>query len=252
MKGKIIVDKSLAYLDNAIALLNQVKQTQADVIDDAARMMFDCYKKGGSLFVFGASHAGIIAEEMFYRAGGLMIANPIFNPTLMLNTRPVTITSDMERLEGFGGIILEKSPIKPGDLLIIHSVSGRNSVTIDMALAARAKGIQIIVITSMEYTNKVPSRHSSGKLLYELGDIVIDNCGVYGDACIEIGDAGIVAGPTSTFSGAVIANMLSVGFAELCDANGIDPPVYISANLDVDKTRTEKVLRDHSDRIHYL
>ena len=202
--------------------------------------------------MFGASHAGIIAEEMFYRAGGLMVVNPVFSPTLMLNTRPVTITSDMERLEGFGGIILDGSPIKPGDLLIIHSVSGRNSVTIDMALKARSKDIRIIVITNMEYTKKVPSRHSSGKLLYELGDIVIDNCGVYGDACIEIGENGIIEGPTSTFSGAVIANMLSVGFAELCDANGIDPPVYVSANMDVDKTRTQQVLHENSNRIFYL
>jgi len=248
----VIVEKSLAYLDNAIELLAQIKQTQADAIDKAIRMMFDCYQKGGSLFVFGASHAGIIAEEMFYRAGGLMVVNPIFNPTLMLNTRPTTITSDMERLEGFGGIILDGSPIKPGDLLIIHSVSGRNSVTIDMALKALEKDISIIVITNMEYTRKVLSRHSSGKLLHELGDIVIDNCGVYGDACIDIGEDGVIAGPTSTFSGAVIANMLCVGFAELCDANGIDPPVYISANMDVDKTRIEKVLRENADRIHYL
>lgn len=246
------MEKSLAYLDNSIELLKRIGETQSDVIDKAVRMMFDCFLKGGSLYVFGASHAGIVAEEMFYRAGGLMIINPIFNPTLMLNTRPVTITSEMERLEGFGGVILDESPIKSGDVLIIHSVSGRNGVTIDMALKARAKDIGIIVITNMEYTRRVPSRHSSGKLLYELGDIVIDNCGAYGDASIKVGDDGVVAGPTSTFSGAVIANMLSVGFAELCDNNNIYPPVNISANMDVDRTKTEQTKLKYLDRIHYL
>ena len=246
------MEKSLVYLDNAIELLKKIKETQADTIDKATHMMFDCFTKGGSLYVFGASHAGIIAEEMFYRAGGLMVVNPIFNPTLMLSTRLVTMTSEMERLEGFGSAILKESHVKAGDVLIIHSVSGRNSVAIDMALTARAKDVGVIVITSMAYTRKVSSRHSSGKLLYELGDIVIDNCGVYGDASIEMGESGVVAGPTSTYSGAVIVNMMSVGFAELCDKNGIDPPVNVSANLDVDRTKTEQTICKYLDRIHYL
>ena len=246
------MDKTTAYLDNVIDILKKIKETQSDVIDKAVQIMFDSFQKGGSLFVFGASHAGIVAEEMFYRAGGLMVVNPIFNPTLMLNTRPTTVTSAMEQLDGFGSIILEESPVKPGDVLIIHSVSGRNDVTVDMALKAREMNVKIIVITNMDYSTKVTSRHKSGKLLYELGDIVIDNCGECGDASIKIGDEGVIAGPTSTVSGAAIANMLCVGFAELCDKQGIFPPVYISANIDVDKSKVEEVLFKYIDRIHYL
>jgi len=242
----------MSYLDGLVEILKKIKETQAEAIDRAANAMFDHFQKGGSLFAFGASHAGIVAEEMFYRAGGLMVVNPIFSPTLMLNTRPATVTSAMEQLEGFGKIVLEGSPVKSGDVLIIHSVSGRNSVTIDMAMKAREMGVFVIVITSMEYSTKVPSRHSCGKNLYEFADIIIDNCGAYGDASVTLDESGVIAGPTSTVSGAAIANMLSVGFAELCDKNGIRPPVYISANLDADRTATEQTMQKYINRIHYM
>ena len=246
------MDKYLSYLDTAIEALNRIKQTQQKNINDAVNLMFERFQKGGAMFAFGAGHAGIIAEEMFCRAGGLVVMNPIFNPTLMLNTRPFSITSAMERMEGFGQIILEGSPVKPGDVLIIHSVSGRNSVTIDMAKKAREMDVGVIVITGLEYSKNIPSRHSCGKNLYEFADIVIDNCGTYGDASVTLDESGVIAGPTSTVSGAAIANMLSVGFAELCDKNDIRPPVFISANLDADRTATEQTMQKYMDRIHYM
>jgi len=241
----------MAYLDNAVEVLKRIKETQAEALNEAVNIMFDRFQKGGSLFIFGASHAGIVAEEMFCRAGGLMVINPVFNPTLMLSTRPFTVTSHMERLEGFGDIILDNSPVKAGDVLILHSVSGRNAVTIDMANKARAMDVAVIVITSMDYSTKIPSRHSGGKNLYELADVVIDNCGVYGDASTPVGE-NVIAGPTSTVSGAAIANMLSVGFAERCEQNGIAPPVFVSANLDTDKTESERIWQSYMDRIHYM
>lgn len=243
---------STEYLDKLLKVLTRVKETQSDAIDKAAQAMFDSFQKGGSIFAFGASHAGIVAEEMFYRAGGVMVINPIFTPPLMLNTRPVTVTTAMEQLEGFGKIVLDASPIKKGDVLIIHSVSGRNAVTIDMAMQAKQMGVFVIVITSMEYSTKVASRHSCGKNLYEFGDIVLDNCGEYGDAAVKFEKSGVVAGPTSTISGAAIANMLSVGFAEFCEQNGIKPPVYISANSDADKSEAAETVKKYMDRIHYL
>lgn len=245
------MSKSIAYLDNIFNILKNIKETQSDNIEKATRLMFDSFQQGGSVFVFGASHAGILTEEMFCRAGGLMVVNPIFNPTLMLSTRPFTITSAMERLEGFGNVILSNSAVKKGDVLIMHSVSGRNSVAIDMAMQAREMGVHLIVITNMTYTTQSTSRHSSGKLLYEFGDVVIDNCGAYGDASTEVCD-GVIAGPTSTVSGATIINMMAVGFAQLCDENGIDPPVFVSANADVDASRSETLMQKYSDRIHYL
>ncbi|GAK13213.1 hypothetical protein JCM19039_3042 [Geomicrobium sp. JCM 19039] len=88
--------------------------------------MEEAANKGRSLFLFGASHAGIVTEDAFYRAGGLALFNPLFSPALMLNVEPITLTSKLERLEGYGQIILESKPVKAGDVVFIHSVSGRN------------------------------------------------------------------------------------------------------------------------------
>ena len=245
--------KSWEYLDHIQSLLKKVRETQAEAIEQSIELLFSTFKQGNSIFAFGASHAGIITEELYCRAGGMMITNPVFNPTLMLNTMPFPITSGMERLEGFGQIIIRNSKLKAGDLLVIHSVSGRNAVTIDMAIEAKKMGAKIIVITGLEYSKAIPSRHSGGKNLFEFGDIVIDNCGEIGDASMDVGDgSGVKAGPTSTAVGATIANMIAVGFAELCAANGIEPPIFKSANNVEDPERDKRIFGKYKGQIHYL
>jgi len=242
--------KHWEYLDHIHKLFEKIRDTQAKAIEEAIELLFSTFKNGGSLFAFGASHAGIVTEELYCRAGGMMITNPVFNPTLMLNTTPFPITSGMERLEGFGRIIIRNTKLKKGDLLITHSVSGRNAVTIDMAIEAGKMGAKIVVITSVEYSKAVPSRHSGGKNLYEYGDIVIDNCGEIGDASISVDDTGVKAGPTSTATGAVIANMIAVGFAERCAANGIEPPIFKSANNVEDPERDRRIIEKYRGQIH--
>ncbi|MCL2565147.1 MAG: SIS domain-containing protein [Defluviitaleaceae bacterium] len=247
-----MIKKHWEYLDHIHELFKKIRDTQEDTIEQSVELIFAAFKNGGSIFAFGASHAGIVTEELYCRAGGMMITNPVFNPTLMLNTRPFPITSGMERLEGFGQIIIRNTPLKKDDVLIIHSVSGRNAVTIDMAMEARKIGAKIIVITSVEYSKAVPSRHSGGKNLYEYGDIVIDNCGEIGDAAISVDNTGVKAGPTSTAAGAVIANMLAVGFAELCAANGIEPPIFKSANNVEDPDRDRRIFEKYRGQIHFI
>lgn len=247
-----MIKKHWEYLDHVHELFKKIRDTQGEAIEQSVELIFSTFKRGGSIFAFGASHAGIVTEELYCRAGGMMITNPVFNPTLMLNTRPFPITSGMERLEGFGQIIIRNTPLKKDDVLIIHSVSGRNAVTIDMAIEAGKMGAKIIVITSVEYSKSVPSRHSGGKNLYEYGDIVIDNCGEIGDAAISVDDTGVKAGPTSTATGAVIANMLAVGFAELCAVNGIEPPIFKSANNVEDPDRDRRIFEKYRDRVHYI
>lgn len=240
------------YLNKVTGILEKIRVTQAESIDRAIDMLFTAFMGGNSFFVFGATHAGMFTEEMYARAGGLIIANPIFSPALMCDVRPFTATSEMERLEGFGQIILNNSPASTGDVLIIHSVSGRNSVAIDMALEAKSIGIKVICVTSLDYSRNIKSRHSSGKMLYELADIVIDNCGEFGDACIPVGNEGAKAGATSSVAGSVIANMLTVGFAQKCEQAGIEPPVFESANKDSGQERTIEMVNNYRHQIHYL
>ena len=98
-----------------------------------------------SVYIFGASHAGILAEEMYYRAGGMMTINAIFGREVMLDRSPITFTSQMERLEGYGTNLAKTVSFKNQDVLILHSVSGRNPIIIDLALAAKAKDVKSLV-----------------------------------------------------------------------------------------------------------
>lgn len=97
------MDYGYAYIEYAKEILEKIQKTQYENIKAAAEKMAEVVEKGNSIFVFGCSHAGIITEELFYRTGGFALINPIFNPTLMLNTRPITMTTKAERLDGFGG-----------------------------------------------------------------------------------------------------------------------------------------------------
>ena len=244
--------KYLDYINKIKDILDEIIDTQADKLDQTIDLMFETFTQGNSIYVFGATHAGMMAEEMYGRAGGLMITNPIFNPTLMLNTFPITVTSDMERLPGFGNILINNLRPNPGDLVILHSVSGRNSVSIDMAIQAKELGMKVVTVTSYDYGRNITSRHPSGKMLAEFADISIDNCGVYGDGCIPMGEQGIKAGATSTMAGCGIANILTVGFAQKCEEAGIEPPLFESGNKDGEQDRTLRLIQKYYSQIHYL
>ncbi len=239
------------YFNHVHEITDKVYETQKDNIYKASEMFATAIEKGNSIFVFGASHAGILAEELFYRTGGLALINPIFNPTLMLNTRPVTLTSQMERLNGFGSEILKETPIKKGDVLLIHSVSGRNSVSIEMAIEARKLGAKVIVITNLTYSKKVTSRHSSGKMLYDVGDLVIDNCGDFEDSSILVEGMEQKVAPTSTSVGAVIVNSIVIGVVEKLLERGVTPPVFHSANVDGGDEFNKTLFEKYKDRIFY-
>lgn len=72
--------------------------------------------------------------------------------------------------------------------------------------------------------------HPSGEKLYQLCDIVIDNCGVIGDTSIEIGN--LMCGPTSTVVGAAILQAITCGVVERLQEDGVIPEVFISGNVD--------------------
>ena len=240
------------YLSIVIATLEKVKDTQQGGMDEAARRIADAIAHRNNVFVFGCSHAGILAEEAFYRTGGLAVINPIFFPSFMLSTRPVTITSALERLPGIGEILVEQNGLSEGDVLIIHSVSGRNTVPIEMSLAAREKGVYVIAITNIAYSEASVSRHGSGKRLFEVCDLAIDNCGAFGDAAVIVDRMPEPIGPTSTATGSAIINAVIVDAVALLVGMGIAPPVFISANLDGGDEHNKNVIENYRDNIYYM
>lgn len=240
------------YFDYIENLIREVSEKESLKIELAAKRIALAIKNKNSIFCFGASHAGIITEELFYRAGGLAIINPIMESSLMLNTRPITFTSSMERLIGYGNEIAKKTQIKQGDIIICHSVSGRNSVMLDFVNEAKKMGAYIIAITNVKYSQEVESRHPSKKRLFELGDLIIDNHGEIGDACIKFEKLSQKVAPSSTIVGAFIVNSLVCGITEKLIELGIDPPIFYSANLDGGDEKNKKIFKEYSENIFYM
>ncbi len=247
-----MASKSLQYVQHIKDIIGNVVETQYKQIESASNLIVNAIINEKCIYVFGASHAGIIAQEVFYRTGGLVPINPILPASLMLNTRPVTHTSAMERLEGYGSEVLKTVNIQDGDILLIHSVSGRNAVAIDMARDAKAKGVKVIALTNLNYSSQVTARHSSGKRLFECADIVIDNCGDFEDSCIELDNFNQKVAPSSTVIGALIVNMMVVQVAETLLELGIEPPIYHSANVDGGDAFNQLMFEKYKNQIHYL
>ena len=210
------------YFETAAAALQRVAEQERENITRAAQLMADAIVGGQSLYAFGASHSFILAEEMVYRTGGLMLVNPIYPHGMNLFVRPLTATSRWERILGLGKEILASSTAKAGDVLIIASTSGRNAVVIDMAMAAREQGIQTIGITSRAYSEGVSSRHPSGKKLLDLCDVVIDNGAPLWRR--GRGHRGLPQriGPLSP-TGCAIVNALAVAVVERLVKQGVTP-----------------------------
>jgi len=243
---------NFAYLDEIKNLLHIIEREENDSMEKAVMMLADGIMDKKSIFVFGASHAGILSEEMYYRAGGLVLINPIFGREMMLDTSPITQTSRMERLEGYGETLMKKVPIGAGDILIVHSVSGRNCVSIEVAMEAKKRGAKVIALTNVAYSKSVTSRHSSGKRLFEVCDLVLDNHGEPGDACVSIEGLEQKVSPTSTVIGAAMLNsIVAAAVQELVERGMKNPPIFYSANQDGGDELNQKIYSAYKDRIHY-
>lgn len=240
------------YFDKIKELLEVVEQEESTAIQATIDLMVETIERKNAIFAFGASHAGILTQELYYRAGGLMTINPIFGKEVLLDVEPVTHTSQMERLVGYGTTLANKTPFAEGDLLILHSVSGRNPVTIELAMEAQKKNVRTVGITNLTYSKEVSSRHPSGNNLYEYCDVVIDNHGDIGDAVCSIEGLEQKVGPSSTVVGATVLNTIVVETVKKLVENGMEkPPIFYSANLDGGDELNRALYERYQDSIHY-
>ena len=242
----------MRYLSHIRRILDQIEHESVPALQEAAELMAEALRSKHLIYAFGCSHANLVACEMVYRTGALVPINLIDAPGLALDLRPLSLGSQMERYPQYGRDLIAATNLGTDDLLILHSVSGRNTVTIDMAVEARQRGAKVIVITSLEYSQSVPSRHASGKRLFELGDVVLDNYGESGDACLDYESLPSKAAPTSTVIGATLVNMLLELTCDILESEGIEIPVFQSANMPGGDDYNARIMAKHRDQIRYL
>jgi uncharacterized phosphosugar-binding protein len=139
-----------------------------------------------------------------------------------------------------------------GDVVFVASNSGRNAYPIEMALAAKARGATTVALTSLQHTMNVTSRHPSGKRLFEVSDIVLDNGAGYGDATLPVGRHGLCMGPTSTIVGVFIINAVLAEAVDRLADHGVAVDVYQSANVQGAEAAADDMIRRWKPRIKGL
>ncbi|GAA0475705.1 SIS domain-containing protein [Streptomyces sp. NPDC046215] len=240
------------FFDAAIGLLQRVRDEEAEHIAAAGALLADAVADGGRLFVFGAGHSSLPAQDIVYRAGGLALVNLLAVPGVVgLDVMPATLGSALERVNGLAGAVLDTSPVQPGDVLVVISLSGRNSLPVEMAQNARALGLKVIGVTSLAYAERTRSRHVSGTFLKDHCDLVIDSKIAIGDA--ELTADGIAApfGPASTVVTSALMQAVVASAAGELAARGIDPPMLRSGNVDGGHEWNGRVMDDYGDRIFF-
>ena len=240
------------YIDGLLAILERIKREQAENIKRAGQIISESLAAGGIVHTFGTGHSHIIAEEIFFRAGGIAAINPILDERLIFLKGALESTR-AERESGLARKLIELENVKSEDACIIISNSGRNAAPVEMALEMKERAVRVIAITNLEQSGSAESRHSSGKKLYELADVSVDNCVPAGDALIALDGSNSKTGAASTVAGAAIAHSIIIESLNELLKSGQPVPVLTSANVPGTTAETiREVLSRYRDRIRYL
>lgn len=247
---------ALDYLAAAQQIIQRVHDTQLERIAAAAHMCAQSISRGGLVHLFGTGHSRMAVEEMFPRYGSFPGFHPIVELSLTNHTGVVGANGQrqamyLERVEGFGEVILSNFTFGPDDVMMVFSTSGTNGVVVDVALGAKARSMPVITVTALEYSKLLPAGHSSGKKLLDIGDINIDNCAPIGDSMVHVRGVDVPVGPGSTIGNTAVVNCIKCLVAqELADLG--QPPLVLAGayvmGAEASAQRFEDVYNDHRER----
>ena len=245
------------WLENARNIMTKIEETQMENIKQAATVMADSIECGRWVHTFGCGHATIPIEEMYPRIGGFVGFHPMIELPLTFFTR---ITGEMgvhqfvflERVEGYGVEIMKGYTFDTRDTMWLFSHSGINNVNIDVAIEARKKGMKVVVFGSAAEAKGKQTRHSSGKTIFDLADIVVDTCAPIGDASVALKNHQDKVGPVSTMAFVTCVWMTVTTVAEILADRGVKLFIHPSHNVPGDNTakhRLEEALSEYKTRV---
>lgn len=245
------------WLDNTREIMKQIEDTQMDNIRKAAEVMADSIEAGRWVHTFGCGHATIPVEEMYPRIGGFVGFHPMVELPLTFFTR---ITGEMgvhqflflERAEGYGVEIMKGYKFDSRDTMWIFSHTGINNVNIDVALEAKKRGMKVIAYGSAAAAKGKQTRHSTGKTIFDIADLVVDSCAPLTDASVPLKNHQDKVGPVSTMAFITCVWMTVTTVAEILAERGVKLYIHPSHNVPGDNTAKERLseaLSKYKERI---
>jgi len=238
------------YADILTSVIHQIRDTQREKILQAAGLVSRTLCADGLIYVFGCGHSHLLAEETFYRAGGLACVHPIVNEPLMLH-ESASHSSHLEKEKGMAESVLAPYDFTDRDVLIVASTSGINGVPVEVAAEAQKRGVKVIGIASDAYLDQAP-RNLLNAHLQQVCDVCVDNAAPHGDACLQPEGLPVKMTPVSTVAGAYIINSILAEATQLALEAGCQVPVYLSGNIPGGAEFNESLIRRYKPRIHCL
>ena len=234
------------WLQNARSIMDRIEETQMENIQKAALLMADTIEAGRWVHTFGCGHATIPIEEMYPRIGGFVGFHPMIELPLTFFTNIVGGMSVhnfvfLERVEGYGTEIMKGYNFDPRDCMWLFSHTGINAVNIDVAIAAKKQGMKVIVFGSAKEAEGKQTRHSSGKNIFELADLVVDTCVPIEDASVLLKNHVDKVGPVSTLAFVTAVWMTVTTVAEILADRGVKLFIHPSHNVPGDTTAKERL-----------
>ncbi len=247
----------LRYLQIAQDILKQIEATQTDAIDRVAAMCSASIGEGGLVYLFGSGHSRMAVEEIFPRYGSYAGFYPIVELAVTYHNQVVGCNGQrqalfLENVSGYAEVILRNFTFRSTDCMIVFSNSGTNILPVEMAIEAKEKNLPVIAVTSVAHSQASRAKHTSGKRLFEVADVTINNCNPPGDAVVEIPHLAHPVGPTSSIGTLAIANAIKCRTAQLLTEGG-KPPVVLTGSYflgpEESAKQIERAYDDYSQRV---
>lgn len=239
------------YASAIKSIIEEIETTQIDNIEKASKLFAKSISTNGLVHMYGSGHSRMAVEEMFPRYGSFPGFHPIVELSTSFHNQVVGANGQrqamfIENIEGLGEKILRNFIFKENDSFLLFSTTGVGGVVVDMALELKKMGMPVVAITSVESGENAEPKHSSGKKLKDLADIVINTCVPIGDAAVKIDNLVYPVAPTSTIANSVVINMIKARVAELLTEDG-QPPVVLTSAYHIGKETAAQVFEDVYD-----
>lgn len=226
---------------NIDIVINEIRKTQAENIEEAAKIIATTVENGGIIQAFGSGHSFAGAIEIAGRAGGFIPSKAIDNF--------YGINGWLETVEGVGTAFIKQVNIEESDTFVIISNSGKNPLHIEFAKYIKDFGCKLIVFTNFSDA-KENAKNCDSILNY--ANVIIDNCGYTGDCSIKLEEYEINVAPTSSIAVAHIASLMILRAIEILTERGINPPIYKSANIKGGREYNQALRKKYAHRLNRI